>query len=330
MKPLALYPLKFNSIYKDYVWGGKNLRKIGKPIGDDETVAESWELCDLGQDVSIVSNGDLAGRTLRELVTVYGENICPVTPNGTFPVMIKYLDVQRHTSVQVHPDDDYARKHEGPSESGKAECWFIMDTPPGTELIAGLKEGITRRMFSRLIREGRTEEGLNRVPVSRGDLVLVEPGTVHVLPEGSIICEIQQNSDNTYRVYDFGRMGRDGKPRPLHVDKALDVITFPGMRHEGQKMSDIVVRYDRAEEDVTQPLARGHYFNIDRLRYRRDLELSLEGCHFQALNIIAGKGIIVHEHGELPFRMGDTILVPRTVERFTIRTDGVEILKTFL
>ena len=330
MKLPALYPLKFKSIYKDHVWGGKNLRKIGKLIDDDETVAESWELCDLGQDVSIVSNGNLAGRTLRELVTLYGEDICPVTPNGAFPVMIKYLDVQRRTSAQVHPDDDYARKHEGPSASGKAECWFIMDTPPGTELIAGLKEGITRGMFSELIRENRTEEGLNRVPLSKGDLVLMEPGTVHALPEGSIICEIQQNSDNTYRIYDWGRMGRDGKPRRLHVDKALDVITFPGRQRKGRNMSGIVVRYDRAEEDVTQPLVRGHYFNIDRLHYRRNLELSLEGCHFQALNIIAGRGVIVHEHGELPFRMGDTILVPRTVERSVIRTRSVEILKTFL
>lgn len=330
MEKPELYPLKFGIIYKHYIWGGRNLENIGKVINNNEIVAESWEISDHEEDVSIVKSGALAGRSLRDLVGLYGENICAETGTARFPLLIKYLDANKRLSVQVHPDDEYTRAHESPTEPGKNECWFIMEASPGAELIMGIKKGVTKKAFEQLINENKITEGLNRVPVSKGDFIHIKTGTVHALLEGIMVCEIQQNSDTTYRLYDWGRKGQDGKPRPLHIQKALDVINFPSGSGYEKYMKDIVISYDKSSINTAHSLIRGKYFNIDYLHYEKGFELSLGEYHFHTLNILNGNGIIIYSEGTVPIQKGETILIPRPVQSYIINTGGIEILKAFL
>jgi mannose-6-phosphate isomerase len=325
-----LYPFKFIEIYKPYIWGGTNLRKIGKDIKNNKIVAESWEISDHDDDISIVKNGPLAGNNLRYLIETFGEDLCPKTSNGRFPVLIKYIDANRKLSVQVHPNDDYARAHENLNELGKTECWFVMDAPPGAELIMGLKKGVDKQDFTRMIAENSYEEGLNRLAVSRGDFIFIKTGTVHAILEGIMVCEIQENSDTTYRLYDWGRRGSDGKPRPLHIDKAMDVINFPQNDLYEKYMEEIVVDYVRDKKNISHALVRCPYFNIDLLNYTRDFDISINDSHFNALNILDGSGSIHYAAGHVPFKKGETILIPRPIRNCYIKTTGVEMLKTFL
>jgi mannose-6-phosphate isomerase len=330
VKKPELYPLKFNAIYKGYIWGGRNLEKFGKIIGQEEIVAESWEIADHDEDVSIVKNGHFEGKSLRELIELYGEDICPKTDNGRFPIIMKYLDANKRLSVQVHPDDEYARSHESPLELGKNECWFILDAPPGAELILGIKKGLTKEGFKKLIEENRLEEGLNRLPISRGDFIFIRSGTVHALLEGAVVCEILQNSDTTYRLYDWGRVGQDSKPRPLHIDKALDVINFPRIIDYEKHMKGLVIDYDKENINRAVNLIRCKYFNIDYLHYVRELDLAVEEHHFHILNILSGGGEIIYNAGKIPIRQGETVLVPQPVQRYTIKTQEIEMIKVFL
>jgi mannose-6-phosphate isomerase len=340
LKNPDLYPLKFREIYKPYIWGGRGLAGIGKDLGDNEIVAESWEIADRGADdrlpagdvgdVSVVKNGPLAGSSLRDLIKTYGEDICPRTSNGRFPIIVKFIDARDRLSVQVHPDDEYARAHESPGELGKTECWYVMDAPPGAELVMGLTRGMSRERFADLLRADRVEEGLNRVKVQRGDVFFIRAGTVHTLLEGIMVCEILENSDTTYRLYDWGRFGTDGKPRPLHIEKALDVIAFPGEREYDERMRSISISYDRSEASETTRLIRCPHFNVDYLRLKGDFRLSVSPFHFHCLSVLSGTGSLDYGRGELPIRRGETVLVPRPVEDYTVKTRAAEILKTFL
>ncbi len=221
----AVYPLSFQSVFKDYIWGGRNLEtRLGRelPPGD---VAESWEIAAHANGQSTVANGPLAGCTLADLQQRWGERLLGSSADyESFPLLIKLLDANRWLSVQVHPDDAYARKHAG--ELGKTELWIILHAEPGAEIIYGLKAGVDRQSLALAAEAGAVDSVLHRLPVHTGDAVYVPAGTVHALGPGAIVAEIQQNSDTTYRLYDWGRAGADGQSRPLHVDQALDVIDW--------------------------------------------------------------------------------------------------------
>ncbi len=333
MEKIKLYPMRFKEIFKPYIWGGQNLKRLGKPVKDGEIVAESWEISDHNDDISIVENGPLAGKNLRELIELYGEDISPKTENGRFPILIKYIDANKRLSVQVHPDDEYAKTHESPTELGKTECWYIMEAPPGAELIMGIKRGVNRDNFVEMIKNNRIEDGLNRIEVSKGDFIYIKTGTVHALLEGIMVCEIQENSDTTYRLYDWGRVGNDGKPRPLHIDKALDVINFPPDNEAdyNRYIKSLLINYDKDAVNTIQKLVRSKFFNIDYIRYNTSFDLHMEkGVHFHTLNIIDGDGEIDYGDGVLDITMGDTILIPRPVKEYKIKTENILILKTFL
>ncbi len=330
MKREELYPLRFVEIYKPYIWGGHNLRKLGKPIKKGEIVAESWEISDHNDDISTVENGPLTGKSLRELIEIYGEDISPKTENGRFPILIKYIDANKRLSVQVHPDDEYAKTHESPNELGKTECWYVMDAPTNAELIMGIKKGVDKDSFIKMIRENRIEDGLNRIKVQKGDFIYIKTGTVHALLEGIMVCEIQENSDTTYRLYDWGRVDNDGKPRPLHIDKALDVIYFPPEKIYNDYIRDLFINYDKNLDNAAQKLVRSKYFNIDFLKFSKTFNQEMEDYHFHTLNIICGEGILKYKNGFERIKMGDTILVPRPIKNYKIETKGITILKTFL
>ncbi len=219
-----MYPLKMIPYYRhgdETPWGGRALKDLfGKDIPDDRT-GESLEISALGEMQSRVSNGELAGRTLGEAVGLWGEALTgPLGPDGRFPLMLKLLDAREMLSVQVHPDDGYALKNDG--KLGKTEAWVVLSCPYGSQLVYGLCCGAQE--LSGLCEQGRFEEALRRVTVAPGDVLYIPHGLVHALGGGIIVYEIQQSSDATYRVWDWGRVGSDGKPRALHTRKALDVI----------------------------------------------------------------------------------------------------------
>lgn len=334
MENTELYPLLFKPIYKPYIWGGRNLEKIGKVIPDGQIVAESWEISDHGEDVSEVINGPLKGKSLHELVQMYGEDVSPPTNNGRFPILIKFIDANQRLSIQVHPDDEYAMSHESPEEMGKTECWYVMDAPPGAKLIMGLKEGYTRESFEKMVREGKIEDTLNWVDVKRGDVIFIKTGTVHALIEGIMVCEIQQNSDTTYRLYDWGRVGQDGKPRPLHIEKALDVINFTSGKEWKKLMDEIIVRYNRDVRGDFVSVIRNKYFNIDYGRIINPTEIKFKNEYFHTLSILKGAGIILNKVLDVEFKTGDTLLIPNQLKSYIINPDQtaeeVEILKSFL
>lgn len=222
-----MYPLKFHPVYKEKIWGGDALARLfGRRLPSNK-VGESWEIAAHPHGQSIVSKGPLAGTPLAELLRSSPREIMGRTPladDGRFPLLVKLLDCNDWLSVQVHPDDEYARTHEG--DLGKQESWVVLYAAPGAQIVYGLQPGTTRAEFAAAIADNRVEQYLHKVNVKAGDVFSVPAGTVHALGRGVVVAEIQQNSDTVYRVYDWGRLGADGKPRELHVAKALDVIDF--------------------------------------------------------------------------------------------------------
>ncbi|MEZ4636436.1 MAG: type I phosphomannose isomerase catalytic subunit [Caldilineaceae bacterium] len=256
-----IYPLQFAPVFKDYPWGGRNLETVlGRAIPSG-IVAESWEISAHPNGQTKVINGPLTGSTLAEIqqslgIDLVGERNRRALDLGKFPLLIKLLDANEWLSVQVHPDDAYALAHV--DEFGKTEMWVVLYAEPGAELIYGLKPGIDRASFAESIAQGRSQDALNRVHVQAGDVVFVPAGTVHALGPGIIVAEIQQNSDTTYRIYDWDRLGNDGKPRPLHVEEALKVIDW-------QQVEPSLIKPQPTSSGEAEILAECEYFRTERL-----------------------------------------------------------------
>jgi mannose-6-phosphate isomerase len=218
--------LEFKPLYMERVWGGRGLEtKLGRQLPTDQQIGESWEIVDRPGEQSVVASGPLAGKSLRAILEssaaeLLGPGSDPAKP---FPILVKWLDCQDRLSLQVHPPADIA-----PSLGGepKTENWYIADCDEGASLIVGLKEGVTREQFENALNANEAESCIHRFPVKAGDSILVESGRMHAIDAGNLILEIQQNSDTTYRVYDWGRVGLDGQPRQLHIEESLKSIDF--------------------------------------------------------------------------------------------------------
>ncbi len=215
--------LKLTPAFKDYLWGGTRLRDDFQKDCDFDKIAESWELSCHKDGPSTIANGEFKGLTLSEYIDKAGKSVlgtdCEKFEN--FPILIKLIDAKDNLSVQVHPDNEYAQRVEG--EYGKTEMWYIVDCDEGATLLYGFKDTITKDEFAQRIADNTLLEVTNAVPVKKGDVFFIQAGTLHAIGKGILIAEIQQNSNTTYRIYDYGRVGKDGKPRELHVEKAKDV-----------------------------------------------------------------------------------------------------------
>ena len=225
-----IYPLTFQPVFRDYVWGGRHLETLFGRALPAGIVAESWEISGHPSSPTRVDQGYWCGHTLPDVLASLGVNLvgrrgASMLSRGRFPLLVKLLDASQDLSVQVHPDDDFAGMHEH-GELGKTEMWYILHARPGAELIYGLRRGATPASLRHAIEGHAPQSELHRLPVQAGDAVFIPAGTVHALLSGIVAAEIQQNSDTTYRLYDWGRLGADGKPRPLHIDKALRVIDW--------------------------------------------------------------------------------------------------------
>jgi mannose-6-phosphate isomerase len=218
--------IRFEPLYQERVWGGQALSTtLGRKLPPHSVIGESWEIVDRTEAQSVVKGGSFAGRNLRSVLAEREADIMgPSYPAGKpFPVLVKWLDCRERLSLQVHPPMRVAQELKG---EPKTENWYIADTTPGAHLLVGLKRGVTRASFEKALAEGTLENCVHRFPVARGDSIFVESGRIHAIDAGNLILEIQQNSDTTYRVYDWGRVGLDGKPRQLHVEQSLKSIKW--------------------------------------------------------------------------------------------------------
>ena len=218
--------LEFTPLYMERVWGGRTFEsKLGRKLPKDKIIGESWEIVDRPNEQSIVADGPLAGKTLRELLESNGTKIMGPgsDPKKPFPILVKWLDCRERLSLQVHPPVEIARKLNCES---KTENWYIADADEGASIIAGLRPGVTREVFERALAEGRVEDYIQFLPTANGDSIFVESGCVHAIGSGNLILEIQQNSGTTCRVFDWNRMGLDGTPRELHISESLQSIKF--------------------------------------------------------------------------------------------------------
>ena len=295
---MKLYPLKFETIFKERIWGGQALREVfGKEIPAGKSIGESWELADLPDDKSVIVNGPLAGKNIAEAIAECGAAITGKKDYAPpLPLLIKILDAQTKLSVQVHPDEaTCARTGKG---DPKTECWYIIDAKEGAAIYKGLKAGTTRQEFSEAIENGTCDELLERIEVTPGECHFLPSGTAHAIGEGLLIAEIQQPSDTTYRVFDWNRVGDDGKPRQLHVADALESIHFD------PSGDDLSVRSDGRLVDADE-------FKVDKAMGAAGSESVLAAGEMKVFMIISGQGTITGEGVEdVGFAKGDTLLIP--------------------
>lgn len=315
-----LPPLKFHPILKERVWGGRKLEVLyGKPLPPSVPIGESWEISDRPGDVSVVATGPLAGRDLRWLMEKHPSDVLGdvPAPDGRFPLLIKILDARETLSLQVHPPASLARSLGG---EPKTEMWYIAHAEPGAELFAGLKRGVSRADFEQRLRTGGVADCFHRLPVAAGDALFLPSGRVHAIGAGLVIFEIQQNSDTTYRVYDWDRVGLDGKPRALHVEEALRSIDFtdfepPLASHAAQA----------TPWGPTRTLAQDPLFTVDWWQPQLGKPLALHRGHLAILAVVSGIAALTADTGALELGPGDFALVPATTgeAQVTFRAPGV-------
>lgn len=302
-----LYPLKFEPVYKEIIWGGTKIREHFHRKTPFERVAESWELCCRPDGMGVVSNGELKGKTLGQLIGEYGEKLLGAASVKRYgrelPLLIKIIDANDRLSVQVHPDDAHAKKVG--EKNGKNELWYIIDAKPGAKLIYGLLNGVTKEEFAAAVESGRIASTLREVPVEKGDFLYIPAGTVHAILDGILIAEIQQNSNTTYRIYDWDRVGADGRPRELHIDRALEVIAFD--RSLAEKIAGKLTEYG---DYSRRELLRSAFFNLDELVLGGKFEGEVVGDSFAVLMNLGDKVSISYDGGELALAAGDTVLLP--------------------
>lgn len=298
-----LPPLRFKPLFRQYVWGGRRLQSVlGKQIGEGDDYAESWEIVDHGQDQSIVQFGEHVGMTLHDLVTQRGEELlCRHHPQPQFPLLLKFLDANRDLSVQVHPNDEQGARLD-PADLGKTEAWVILEAAPGSKVYAGLKRDINRTAFEEAIATGKTAACLHVIEPNVGDCVFIPAGTVHALGAGLVVAEIQQASDTTYRIFDWNRVGTDGRPRQLHIEEALDVIDF-------QKGPVLLQQPRETGEPNVLRLVECDKFVLQRWSFNEPMQIPNDS-RCRLLAVLTGSVEVEHDPAQAPLTRGETMLVP--------------------
>lgn len=315
----SLYPLTFQPIFKERVWGARNLERLyGKKLPAAVPIGESWEISDRPGDASIIANGPLAGKDLHWLVENHRADLLGDArlEAGRFPLLIKLLDAQEKLSLQVHPPAAKAAELRG---DPKTEMWFIADAIPGAELYVGLKRGVTRADFERRITAGSVAECFHRAPVKAGDSMFLPSGRVHAIGSGLVIFEIQQNSDTTYRVFDWNRVGLDGKPRELHVPQSLASIDFDDFEPALVAGQEIVGPNFRARKLVENPL-----FTVEQFRVLDSGSVKLPRGRMQIIGVVSGEVGV----DAAVLRAGEFCLLPASLPAAELRvTAGTQFLR---
>jgi len=319
----ALYPLTFKPIFKERVWGGRSLERLyRKPLPIGAPIGESWEISDRPGDASVIAHGPLAGKDLHWLVENHRTDLLGNArlEGGHFPLLIKLLDAQDKLSLQVHPPASKRTKLHG---DPKTEMWFIAEAAPGAELYVGLKTGVTRADFERRIRNGSVAECFHRVPVHAGDAMFLPSGRVHAIGAGLVIFEIQQNSDTTYRVFDWNRVGLDGQPRDLHVAQSLASIDFNDFEPALASSEETGGVNCRVRKLVSDPP-----FSVELIRAQSDGVIPLPGSRMQIIGVVTGE-VRVSGSSTPVLRAGDFCLLPACLPQVELITSkDAQVLRT--
>jgi len=321
---MELYPLTFKPVYIEKIWGGNKLKESFSRDIKSTNIGESWELSVHPNGKSKIANGKLAGEDFLDLIENHPEKIIGEKYNNDFPLLVKFLDVSKKLSVQVHPDDQYTKNLAG--ESGKTEMWYIVAANDDAEIVYGLKNNTTREEIKESIKKGSLETHLNSVSVNKGDVIYIPSGTIHCIKGGVLIAEIQQSSDLTYRVYDWNRTNSDGESRELHIDKALDVINYE-QSLDNIKLAPLV--YD--DEDYKRYFyAASPYFSLEKIDLSGSYKINpAEKDRFNIIIVLAGEGELNYNGQSYNLFPGKTYFLPISLDEVQVNGD-LEFLNTYI
>lgn len=319
---MTLYPLKFEPILKERLWGGTKLQSVlNKKIKSDIT-GESWEISAVDGDVSIVSNGYLVGISLAELIASQGKALLGqvvIDRFGTdFPILIKFIDAKQDLSIQLHPNDKLAKKRH--NSFGKTEMWYIMDADLDGKLIVGFNKSVTKEEYSEALNNDTLLDLLNYEQVKEGDTFFINTGKIHAIGAGVLLAEIQQTSDITYRVFDFNRRDKNGNLRELHTDLALDAIDY-------ERKDDFYVNYSKRQDEVNT-MVECPYFKTNFIQLSKNLQQDV--THRDSFTIymcVSGSVTISTETGEVVLQKGETALVPAVVQNIDLKSNSAKLLE---
>ncbi len=309
-------PIFLQPVFQERIWGGEKLHTLFNYDIPNDKIGEAWVISAHSNGSSTIINGPLKGQSLLEVWYKYPSLFGIVTTENDFPLLVKILDANDDLSVQVHPDDDYARKVEN-GAYGKTECWYVLDCEPNSEIIFG-HHASSKDDFKKHIDAGEWDKLLIKVKVKKGDFFYVPSGTIHAIGTGIVILEIQQSSDITYRVYDYDRKDEKGNPRELHIQSAIDVTNYP-------HYSIFPVKVEKMIGDLkTTRLIKEKYFTVYHWQLKGHIILPLQ-ANYLLLSVIFGEGeITVNEH-KFPIRKGDHFILPAMIEIYEIEGD-IEII----
>jgi mannose-6-phosphate isomerase len=298
---------------------------LGKPIGDGSDFAESWEVSDHGLDQTVVAQGEFAGWTLQRLVRERSRELLGRhADRHQFPLLIKYLDANDRLSLQVHPNDAQARRYRV-DENGKTEAWVILEAAPGSRVFAGLRRGVTRDSLQHTLETGDIESCLHSFAAAAGQCVFVPAGTIHAIDAGILLAEVQQSSDTTFRLHDWGRLGTDGRPRPVHITEALDCTDFTR-----GPVSPVVPRPASLASHVADDLVECPQFVIRRHSTNATFSLMCDD-RFRIVMLLSGHSELVTSSRVEMMRTGDTVLIPAACQDIQITPcGGVQLLEIYL
>ena len=324
----ALYPLKFEPIFKDKIWGGEKIKTLlGKDYGSLANCGETWELSGVKGNVSVVSNGPLQGKSINDVIEesgsqLLGEHVAHLY-GKEFPLLIKFIDANQDLSIQVHPNDEIAEaKHDC---KGKTEMWYVMQADEGSSLISGFNRALTKEEYVNHFEAGKLSDILNREEVTSGDTFFIPAGRVHTIGKGLLIAEIQQTSDITYRIYDFDRVDAEGNKRELHVEQALDAIDYKKYPHYKTQYQD--------EMNQRTELASCEFFTTHKLVLNKAFEISSwQNQSFKIYTCVGGSGEIRYAEGSaVGIKSGEVLLIPAAMRQFEIIPKGeITLLESYI
>ncbi len=322
-----LYPIKFHPILKEKIWGGDKLKTILNKSSETKNVGESWEISTVGDDISIVCNGELTGKTLKDLIIEYKDELLGKKVykefGDQFPLLIKFIDAKEDLSVQLHPDDELAKKRH--NSFGKTEMWYVVQADPDANLIVGFDKDTTKEEYEDFLEKGEITKLLNFEKISKGDSYFIKAGRIHAIGAGSLIAEIQQTSDITYRVYDWDRKDSEGNERELHTDLALDALDYNADK-------TFKLKYSKDKNKINN-LISGTYFTTSVIEIENSFERNYKDLDsFKILMCVEGSGAINTQEYSLPISFGETILIPATIENVLIEStsQGIKLLEVYI
>lgn len=311
----VLKPLKLKASYKDYIWGGEKLRTEYGKITDITPIAESWELSCHKDGLSIIDDG-YGEKTLASYIKENPTCLGTSCKGDELPILIKLIDAQENLSVQVHPNDEQAREWE--NQNGKTEMWYVVQADKGAKITCGVKNDITKSTLENAIKENNVEELLSIVPSKKGDVFFVEAGTIHAIGKGNVIVEIQQNSNVTYRLYDYGRIGTNGKPRELHIEKGVKASNCE--KTEPRKIITC--------SDGTRLLGNCEYFAVKELKLSGSNSFYADEKSYHALVITEGEAELVTKDDAQKIKLAETVFIPAGMGEYTLTGKATILLTT--